>query len=83
MVTVLLDLPSQPPLCLTRLAGDLLDYPAIKMDAGERLVETSLVDLTCVSDPLDAGDQFIAGAEGKIVVKVLVASILIWVVSLR
>ena len=44
----------------------------IEPDAREGLVETSLVDLSCVHDVLDYRDQFAAGAEGEIVVQVFV-----------
>src|SRR4029453_12591636 len=56
-----------------RRGGDLLGHREIEADAGERLVEASLVDLAGVGDALDARDQLVAGAEGKIFVQVLVA----------
>src|SRR5438094_2355224 len=56
-----------------RRAGSLLGHREIEADAGERLVEAGLVDLTWVGNALDARDQFVAGAEGEIVVQVLVA----------
>src|SRR5712692_1981405 len=56
-----------------RRARDLLVHNEIEVDARERLVEASLMDLTCVGDALDAWDQLVAGAEGEIVVQILVA----------
>jgi hypothetical protein len=56
-----------------RRTGDLLGHREIEADARERLVEAGLVDLMWVGNALDARDQFVAGAEGEIVVQVLVA----------
>src|SRR5262245_48753709 len=56
-----------------RCSGDLLGQREIELDAGERLVEAELVDLCRLSNALHSGDEFIASAEGEIVVQVLVA----------
>ena len=50
-----------------RRGNDLFGECEIEPDAGERLVETVLVDLTPIHDVLDLRDQFVAGAEREIV----------------
>ena len=52
--------------------GGFLNNDEIKPDARERLVEPHLVDLRRLSHALDLRDQVVTGAEGKIVVEVLV-----------
>src|SRR5216684_1031411 len=54
-------------------AGDLLIHNEIEVDPRKRLVEASLMDLTCVANALDMRDQLVAGAECEIIVQILVA----------
>ena len=53
-------------------ASGILKDDEIKPDARERLVEARLVDLRRLGNALDLRDQVVTGAEGKIVVQVLV-----------
>jgi hypothetical protein len=54
-------------------SGDLLDHREIEPDPGERLVEVALVDLCSICNAFDSGNQFVASAEGEIVVQVFIA----------
>src|SRR5215510_91108 len=56
-----------------RCSGDLLDEREIESDPGEGFIEPELVDLSCIGNAIDSGDQFVASAEGEIVVQVFVA----------
>src|SRR5260370_38588977 len=51
------------------LAGD----PEVETDAHKRLLQSSLVDLGRIGDPLHRWDQVVAGAEGKVIVHIFVA----------
>src|SRR5262245_49574711 len=57
----------------TRRTGDFFGHGEVKLNASERLVETSLMNSRRVGDPLDTRDKPIARAEGEVFVQVPVA----------